>query len=128
MAGREIDADTLIYRVGVGTSRQADRDYLFLLAQAVEHNWYFEKWSTQVAEFLHNVLVSLAPASSDDPLGGTLVHGVLLRDLVRAIKNGESVPVDDNAIRNANHMRQWLSLNYRTMLNRQGEDRPLPSE
>lgn len=127
MAGREIDSDTRIFKVTVGSSRQSDRDYLFLLAQSVEHNWYFEKWSSQVADFVQMVLESLAPEQTDDPLGGTLIEGITARELVRNLKMGTKIPTDPQLFRNANHVRQWLSLNYRTMTNRQGESRHLPS-
>lgn len=128
MAGREIDSDSRIFKVAVGTSRQSDRDYLFLLAQSVEHNWYFEKWSSQVADFVQMVLESLAPEKSDDPIGGTLIEGITARELVRNLKMGTKIPTDPQLFRNANHIRYWLSLNYRTLTNRQGEARSLPSE
>lgn len=128
MAGREIDETTTIYKVGVGASRQSDRDYLYLLASAVDNNWYFEKWSNDVAQFVRNVLDSITPPNSDDPLDGVLVKGVHIRELVRALKNGTAIPSCDNAIQNAHHLRQWLSLNYRTLSNRQGEASPLPNE
>lgn len=127
MAGREIDSDTRIFKVAVGSSRQSDRDYLFLLAQSVEHNWYFEKWSSQVADFVQMVLESLAPEKSDDPIGGTLIEGITARELVRNLKMGTKIPTDPQLFRNANNVRHWLSLNYRTMTNRQGESRHLPS-
>lgn len=128
MAGREIDSDTRIFKVSVGTSRQSDRDYLFLVAQSVEHNWYFEKWSAPVADFVQLVLESLAPTQTDDPLGGALVEGITARELVRNLKNGTKIPTDPQLFRNANNIRYWLSLNYRTLTNRQGEARSLPSE
>lgn len=127
MAGREIDSDTRIFKVAVGNSRQSDRDYLFLVAQSVQNNWYFEKWSSQVADFVQMVLESLAPEQSDDPLGGTIVEGITARELVRNLKMGTKIPTDPQLFRNANHIRHWLSLNYRTMTNRQGECRHLPS-
>lgn len=128
MAGREIDSDTRIFKVSVGTSRQSDRDYLFLVAQSVQNNWYFEKWSSQVADFVQMVLESLAPEKSDDPLGGTIVEGITARELVRNLKMGSRIPTDPQLFRNANHIRHWLSLNYRTLTNRQGEAQSLPSE
>lgn len=127
MAGREITSDTRIFKVAVGASRQSDRDYLFLVAQSVEHNWYFEKWSSPVADFVQMVLESLAPELSDDPLGGTIVEGISARELVRNLKMGTKIPTDPQLFRNANNIRHWLSLNYRTMTNRQSESRHLPS-
>lgn len=127
MAGREIDSDSRIFKVAVGTSRQCDRDYLFLLAKSVENNWYFEKWSSQVADFVQLVLESLAPEQTDDPIGGTLIEGITARELVRNLKMGTKIPTDPQLFRNANHIRYWLSLNYRTLTNRQGENPSLPS-
>lgn len=127
MAGREIDSDTRIFKVAVGNSRQSDRDYLFLVAQSVQNNWYFEKWSSQVADFVQMVLESLVPEQSDDPLGGAIVEGITARELVRNLKMGTKIPTDPQLFRNANNIRYWLSLNYRTMTNRQGECRHLPS-
>lgn len=47
-----LDASTPVYFVGVGTSMQANRDYLWLTARAVEHGDYFEIYGESSAAFL----------------------------------------------------------------------------
>lgn len=41
-AGREIDMSSRFFRVSIGTNKQANRDYLFLLAWATDHNYFRE--------------------------------------------------------------------------------------
>ena len=88
IAGDVIDESSLIYRVGVGTSLQCNRDYLFLLAHAVDHGWYFEKWSAEVMEFVRKIAASLSPTNSNDPSDAISIHGASVREIVRSIKSG----------------------------------------
>lgn len=128
IAGPVIDESSIIYKVGVGTSRQSNRDYLFLLAHAVDHGWYFERWSEEVREFVRKITKSLSPSNSDDPSEAISIHGASVREIVRSIKNGTAFPTSANEITNRNQLRYWLSLNYRIGANRQGEATSLPAE
>lgn len=128
IAGDVLDESSLIYKVGVGTSRQCNRDYLFLLAQAVDHGWYFERWSAEVMEFVRKITKSLSATNSNDPSDAISIHGASVREIVRSIKNGTAFPSSTNELTNRNQLRHWLSLNYRIGANRQGEATSLPAE
>ena len=128
IAGDVIDESSLIYKVGVGTSKQCNRDYLFLLAHAVDHGWYFEKWSAEVREFVRKIAESLSATNSNDPSQAISIHGASVREIVRSIKNGTAFPSSSNELTNRNQLRQWLSLNYRIGAIRQGEATSLPAE
>lgn len=128
IAGDVLDESSLIYKVGVGTSKQCDRDYLFLLAHCVEHGWYFERWSAEVKEFVRKIAESLSATCSDDPNDAISIHGASVREIVRSIKNGTAFPYSSSELTNRNQLRQWLSLNYRIGANRQGEATSLPAE
>lgn len=128
IAGDVLDESSLIYKVGVGTSRQCNRDYLFLLAHSVEHGWYFERWSEEVREFVRKITESLSATCSDDPSDAISIHGASVREIVRSIKNGTAFPYSSHELTNRNQLRHWLSLNYRIGANRQGEATSLPAE
>lgn len=128
IAGAVLDKSSLIYKVGVGTSLQCNRDYLFLLAQDVDHGWYFERWSAEVREFVRKIAESLSATNSNDPNDAISIHGATIREIVRSIKNGTAFPYSSNELTNRNQLRHWLSLNYRIGANRQGEATSLPAE
>lgn len=128
IAGDVLDESSLIYKVGVGTSKQCNRDYLFLLAHSVEHGWYFERWSKEVTEFVRKIAESVSATNSKDPSDAISIHGASVREIVRSIKNGTAFPYSSHELTNRNQLRQWLSLNYRIGANRQGEATTLPAE
>lgn len=112
-AGAQIDETTKFFRVAIGTTKQADRDFLFLTAFATSHGYFFEKDCPQVSEFTKKCLLSC----SDLPDGAELVPNkiqlVSARNLVRALKAAEALPMSQNQIANFNHVAHFLSLNYR---------------
>ena len=112
-AGRVIDSATKFYKVGVPSSQQGQRDYLFLLAHSVERNHFFELWSNNVAEFLWNIGQSLADECVENPLDFVPIRPISARELVRNMRGHVVDPVPDFVLQNQNHMRHFLNVNYR---------------
>ena len=107
IAGATIDSGTVFYRVGIGTGRQADRDFLYLLATATSCGYYFEKWSDDVDDFLQKIRRSF----ERDGLTFQL-REIKARHLVRALKAGIQLPLSTDLLKNENHMRHFLDANY----------------
>lgn len=112
-AGRVIDSTAKFYKVAVPSSQQGQRDYLFLVAHSVERNHFFELWSNQVDEFLWNIGQSLADGSVENPLDFVPIRPISARELVRNMRDHVVDPVPDFVLRNQNHMRHFLNVNYR---------------
>lgn len=112
-AGDQVDTNSRFYRVGVGTSRQANSDFLFLTAAAVDKGWYFERVSAASDDFVRKLAESLYPTNDGTSLLRLQVKQCLIRDVVRAIKKGEALPSDVNSAKNRLNSLQYLSLNYR---------------
>lgn len=104
-AGLEVDKTSRIYIVKVGHGKQADRDFLFLVAYAADHGHYFELRSETTSEFimmLHQTLV-------DD----SQMVFVSARDLVRAFKRGENIDRDQESLEQAHRQRIIIDSAYR---------------
>lgn len=112
-AGAQVDQNTLFFRIGVGSSRQANSDFLFLTAQAVDKGWYFERVSEMSDEFIRKIADSLYPDNEGAKIMRLKIRQCLIRDVVRSIKKGEALPADVNSARNRINTLQYLSLNYR---------------
>lgn len=112
-AGAQVDQDTQFFRVGVGASRQANSDFLFLTAAAVDKGWYFERVSEVSDEFIRKIADSLYPDNEGNKMMRLKIRQCLIRDVVRSIKKGEALPADVNSARNRINTLQYLSLNYR---------------
>lgn len=112
-AGAQVDQNTQFFRVGVGASRQANSDFLFLTAQAVDKGWYLERVSAASDEFVRKLADSLYPDNEGTKMMRLKIRQCLIRDLVRSIKKGEALPSDVNSARNRINTLQYLSLNYR---------------
>lgn len=105
-----INENTLFYSVGIGTSRQANLDYLFLIAYAAEHNHYFELFSTQSTQFVRACKNSIAPVIPCSVK-------ISARDLVRALKHNER-PQASSKAKHAQHLTlMQLNDNYRFFCN-----------
>lgn len=109
MAGAVIDSTTRIYSVACGTSTQANRDFLFLTAYAVQHGHYFEIRSNNSTNFISSILdnykgILIEPA----------IQRVSSRELVRNLKSSTEIPAAQNVLDNQNHVLHYLSLEYRT--------------
>lgn len=112
-AGPQVDQNTQFFRVGVGTSRQANSDFLFLTAAAVDKGWYFERVSAVSDDFVRKIAESLYPTTDGTSLLRLQFKQCLVRDVVRAIKRGEALPSDVISGNNRINTLQYLSLNYR---------------
>lgn len=115
-AGAQVDQNTQFFRVGVGASRQANSDFLFLTAAAVDNGWYFERVSGKSDEFIRKLADSLYPTTDGTSLLRLQVRQCLVRDVVRSIKRGVALPSDINSAKNRLNSLQFLSLNYRVAL------------
>lgn len=104
--GNQLNAEAHIYIVGIGTSAQADRDYLFLLAYATEHNFFFNIRTLESSDFIMRVIKAHnIPQSS--------IQQVNARDLVRAIKAAQKMPLSQISLTAAHNLRKSLNSNYR---------------
>jgi len=112
-ADAQVDQNTQFFRVGVGTSRQANSDFLFLTAAAVDKGWYFERVSAASDDFVRKIAESLYPDDEGTKMLRLKIRQCLVRDVVRAIKKGEALPTDVNSAKNRLNSLQFLSLNYR---------------
>lgn len=108
-SGNVIDETTRIYCVTVGTSVQANRDFLFLTAYAVQHGHYFEIRSLKSTGFVSRLLQEYIGTLTEPAM-----TKVTARSLVRALKSGDEIPVPQHVCDNQNHLMTYLSLNYRT--------------
>lgn len=108
-----LTSESKIWKIAVGTSKQADRDFLFLLAHAADNGYYFEKMSGAVAEFLYNIAVSVAPVGSENPTGHLNIRRVNARDLVRSIKSQTAIPLDSLLLSYQHAFRYQTNIDYR---------------
>lgn len=104
--GRELDETASIYTVGIGNGRQGDRDYLFLLAWAAEHNFFFNIRTLESTEFIMRIRRAYNIPQSSEQV-------VKARDLVRAIKAAQRLPLNQISLTAAHAQRRALDLNYR---------------
>lgn len=101
-AGREMDDTSRVYRVAIGASIQANRDYLFLIAFSQSHGHYFEIVSESSKEFIAKVLAC-----------GYHLEPIFARDLVRGLKSQTANPLNQNALSNRHRFMMQTSLGYR---------------
>lgn len=114
-AGRVIDTSSRFFRVSIGTSIQANRDYLFLLAYATDHNYFLELNSSKVADYLLNIAKSLGSSCDGRALDILNIQNVKVRDLVRALKS--STKISDKYLTRSceEHQRDLLDSAYYSM-------------
>lgn len=110
-AGALIDETSRFFNVAIGTTKQATRDYLFLMAHSVSHGFYFEPVSVISDNFLEKIAQSLS-FSSVLELG---VQHVDARCLVRSIKANVAMPISAAQLTNADYQRLMLDKDYRFM-------------
>lgn len=110
-AGRVIDDTTKFYKIAVGTSKQANRDYLTILALATEKNWFFEIVSPKSTEFVTKIAESVAGPQVELPLLSLHFRLLSARDFVRSQKQNISVPLTSNSCRNLNDFMLKMNLN-----------------
>lgn len=99
-SGQTVRADDHFFKVAIGATTQATRDYLFLTAYAVEHGHFFDLVTTESNAFLMRIRESLN-------LKVLPLQFVKARDLVRAFKAQQRMPLDANQLRNQHkHMKR----------------------
>lgn len=126
-AGREIDETSRFFRVSIGTSKQSNRDYLFLLAYSMSHNYFLELNSSSVADYLLNIAESLGGSRYVCPLDVLRIRNIKIRDLVRAIKAKSSISDDYLVRKNSENQRAALDSAYFAM-KKMARNLTLPSE
>lgn len=110
IAGAQCDENTRLFKVGVGSSKQGQRDYLFLTAFAVEHGHYFELVSDKTDLFVHRVTLSL---------GGVLPSIMVLssREMVRYLKGAGLPTLSNDKLLSNDAQLKVLNTNYRIISN-----------
>ena len=111
-AGRVIDASTKFFKVEVGTGRQSNRDYLFMLGFAMSRNYYFELQSRETDEFLYKIARGMGKYPAPLTLEALNIQHLRIRDLVRAIKKSEKAAQNPTLRRFSEHQRDFLDSNY----------------
>lgn len=110
VAGRRCDQTTQIFKVAIGTNKQSQRDYAFLLANAQQHGHYFEVVSRESDEFIRRLRLSLAEFNVQ-------LEWLSCRDLSALLRSVTTSPLQPSALHSAHLQRKTLSLNYRISSN-----------
>lgn len=109
-AAHQCDESTRIYKVAVGTSKQCQRDYAFLVAYALQHGHYFEVVSSRSYEFVKRLRHSLAQFNVQ-------LEWLSCRDLCRELRQVAATPCAAGSLAVAHRQRKTLNLNYRISSN-----------
>ena len=109
-AGAQCDESTRIYKVAVGTSKQCQRDYAFLVAHALQHGHYFEVVSSRSDEFVKRLRHSLSQFNVQ-------LEWLSCRDLCRELRQVTATPCAAGPLAGAHRQRKSLNLNYRISSN-----------
>ena len=109
-AGPQCDDTTRIYRVGIGTNKQALRDFHFLTDYAAQHGHYFQIVSDASDIFIMKLRRSLA------------VFDVQLtycsaRDLVRLFKDATGTALNPAVLRSISSQNYLTNIDYRISSN-----------
>ena len=110
VAGRQGDQTTKLFKVAIGTNKQSQRDYAFLLANALEHGHYFEVVSRESDEFIRRLRLSLAEYDVQ-------LEWLSCRDLSALLRSVATSPLQPSALHGAHQQRKTLNLNYRISSN-----------
>lgn len=109
-AGAQCDEFTRIYKVAVGTSKQCQRDYAFIMAYALEHGHYFEVVSSRSDEFVKRLRHSLVQFNVQ-------LEWLSCRDLSALLRSAVTSPLSPDALHTAHQQRTTLNLTYRISSN-----------
>lgn len=115
--GNQVNELTRIFIVGVGTSEQATRDFLYLTAKAVDDSDYFEKRGLDSSDFMRRVIV-------EHSLPDYAIQKISARDLVRHFKANTAPKLSPSSLANAHHQRMVLDSNYRIFTNLTRRNQP----
>jgi hypothetical protein len=114
-SGAILDDSARLFKVGIGTSRQSQRDYLALTAFAVNHGHYFELVSEKSDEFMHRVTLSLGRVFSD------IIH-LSSRELCRYLKGAGLPALSNSQLLSADSQLRFLNTSYRIISNLRARD------
>lgn len=109
-AGAQCDESTRIWKVAVGTSKQCQRDYAFLVAHALQHGHYFEIYSPVSDDFILKLRRSLVQFNVQ-------LDWLSCRDLCRELRQVTATPCAAGSLAGAHRQRKSLNLNYRISSN-----------
>lgn len=115
IAGAQCDENTRLFKVGVGSSKQGQRDFLYLTAFAVEHGHYFELVSDKTDEFLRRVTLSLGRSFSD-------IIRLSSRELCRYLKGAGLPALSNSQLLSADSQLRFLNTSYRVISNLRARD------
>lgn len=107
-AGRVLDETARFFQVAVGTTRQATRDYLALVAHAVDHGHYFELRSRDTIDFVSRCLDSMKHCKP-----APILQRVTARELIRNLRASTAPPLSANVLANRHHLNYWMNVDYR---------------
>lgn len=113
--GQVLDTSARFYKVAIGASRQAMRDFLSLTALSVERGYYFHLWDENSTEFVGKCLSSVW-GSSDALTFANHLQQVTSRDLLKVIRSETALPLNDFVLTNAHRCMTFLDVNYRCAL------------
>lgn len=105
-AGATINEHTKFYKVGVGTSKQCQRDFDWLSHHAADHGHYLSTVNAQSSDFILRVFDSIGKSSS-------AMRMVPVRDLVRSIRQSTDVPLNSDFLHNQHQLNVQINLEYR---------------
>lgn len=105
-----LDDTATNYTVSVGTSKQANTDYLFLTAFAADHDCYFALRSKESIDFVFRLILEYRIPQAQQV-------SIDARSLVRAIKAGVKPALVGDKLSAAAHLRKIFNLNYRISCN-----------
>lgn len=112
MAGRQIDESSKFFKVSIGTSKQADRDYLYLTSFCVSHGYFFNVWTSKVADFLEKVAKSIYGEHDENALLKLPTTKISARNLVRMLKANEQLSPTKVLNQNQSHLLDLIDTNY----------------
>ena len=109
-AGPQCDGSTRIYRVGIGTNKQAQRDFQFLTDYAAQHGHYFAIVSDASDIFIMKLRRSLAEYDVQ-------LTYCSARDLVRLFKDASGTSLNPAVLRSISSQNYLTDIDYRISSN-----------
>jgi len=109
-AGPQCDESTRIYKVGIGTSLQAQRDFQFLTDYAARHGHYFTFVSDASDVFIMKLRRSLAEYDVQ-------MTYCSARDLVRLFKDANGTTLNPAVLRSIHSQQTLTNIDYRISSN-----------
>lgn len=109
-AGPQCNDTTRIYKVGIGISLQAQRDFQFLTDYAAQHGHYFSPISDASDVFIMKLRRSLAEYDVQ-------ITYCSARDLVRLFKDATGTALNPAVLRSIHYQQTLTNIDYRISSN-----------